>query len=273
MKDISQKEIKAFQKKILSWYNIHKRDLPWRNTRDPYNILLSEIMLQQTQVSRVIPKYEAWLKAFPTLTDLVNAKTAEILRLWSGLGYNRRVLFLQKAAQTIVFDHDREWPQEVEELKKLPGIGDYTARAVACFAFGKDVAVVDTNVKKVILIELFQNPNLSVSPKELQQVAEKLLPTGKAYEWNQALMDYASAVLKKEKIPVAKQSTYKTSKRFVRGKIIKLLIEHSPLSREELYTSLQPDITVEQATWFDGVLQDLVKEGFLKRDGEKYLLA
>src|SRR5258708_3311988 len=153
--ELSQHIIKNFQQKILSWYAVNQRDLPWRKTRDPYSILVSEVMAQQTQLSRVIPKYEAWIAALPTVYDLAKASTGEVLKLWSGLGYNRRALYLQKAAQIIVSEFAGKFPQEEKVLQTLPGIGEYTSRAVLCFAFDKQIAVVDTNVRKVIITKFF----------------------------------------------------------------------------------------------------------------------
>src|SRR5579859_5618795 len=125
--DISQEQIKHFQKEILAWYKIHKRDLPWRRTRDPYRILISEVMSQQTQIVRVISKYETWLEAFPTIQNLATAKTSRVLQLWSGLGYNRRALNLKKASEILVKDYSGRFPQTEKELVTLPGIGKYTA--------------------------------------------------------------------------------------------------------------------------------------------------
>ncbi|HEV2340035.1 MAG TPA: Fe-S cluster assembly protein HesB [Patescibacteria group bacterium] len=219
---VSKKQMQSFQQEIFTWYAGNKRDLPWRRDREPYHILISEVMLQQTQVSRVIPKYEVWLKHFPTWKDLATAATRDVLLLWSGLGYNRRALYMQKSAQIIMEEYDCIVPQTEKELVRLPGIGTYTARALLCFGFDKQLAVVDTNIRKVIAVRFFEG----VVPEEkiLVEVATQLLPGGKAYEWNQALMDYAAAVLKQYKIPIPKQSKFKESDRFYRGAIIKLLL-------------------------------------------------
>ncbi len=289
---IQQSQIKTFQTKILSWYAEHQRDLPWRQNRDPYRILVSEVMLQQTQVSRVIPKYTAWFAAFPTLDDLAKAPISEVLRLWSGLGYNRRALFLQRTAKAIVFEHAGTWPQTEEDLKKLPGIGEYTAAAIACFAFDQQVAVVDTNVKKVILLEFFCHCEEGISPtrqsqndrelpihdekrdcftslamttKDLQKIADQLLPPGRAYDWNQALMDYASAILKKEKIPVQKQSKFLGSRRYFRGKILKFLLQKHTIPRSDISLQLRDEqSSVDEAT-LDSILGELERDGFIKQ--------
>ncbi len=210
--------------KILVWYGQHGRLLPWRSTNDPYCILVSEVMLQQTQVSRVIEKYNEFLKAFPTVHDLAKAKTADVIRAWKGLGYNRRALFLQRTAQAVVEQYGRKFPKDVTLLKKLPGIGEYTARAVLCFAFKKDVAVLDTNHRKFysrvfggglsdkeLLIEadgFIENIPTSLrgaratrqsttsgqlSTGLLRSVVRNDVGSNVVYDWNQALMDFVSA--------------------------------------------------------------------------------
>ena len=141
--------IQDIHQNIFHWYQKNQRaHLPWRKTRDPYKILVSEVMLQQTQVDRVIPKYREFLRAFPSVKTLAEAKTGDVIRAWKGLGYNRRALFLQKTAQAIVGEYGGKFPNDLEELKKLPGIGDYTARAVLSFAFKEPLPVLDTNHRR-----------------------------------------------------------------------------------------------------------------------------
>lgn len=209
-----------------------------------YRILVSEVMLQQTQVARVIPKYEAWLVRFPTIQSLAKTRTSEVLALWSGLGYNRRALYLLRAAQQIIAKFGGKIPTDEKSLKKLLGIGQYTARAILCFAYNKQVTVVDTNIRKVILVHFFSKQlfNFSTRPwkkikwskRELQAVAEQILPKGRACEWNHALMDYAASVLSKQKVSIKKQTLFKGSNRYYRGKIIKLLLEKKRLSMTDL---------------------------------------
>lgn len=264
---LQAKQVASFQKKILSWYAENKRDLPWRGipydlslqARDPYKILLSEVMSQQTQLTRVIPKYEAWLKEFPTVESLAVAKTSDILRLWSGLGYNRRALFLQKTAQAIVLQG--RWPRDVQELEKLPGIGAYTARAIACFAFNEEIAVVDTNIRKVISHEFF-NGQLP-DEKIIEKIAQELLPKGSAYDWNQALMDYSAMILKDKKIPVPKQSRFLSSNRYFRGKLLKELLICHELTLDQVRLLLREGIEKFGEAWFHPFLQQLKKDGFI----------
>lgn len=267
--DISQLKIKEFQNDILAWYKTNKRDLPWRKTREPYYILVSEVMLQQTQVGRVIPKYEAWFQTFPTIQDLANASVADVLRAWSGLGYNRRALFLQKTAQAVVEHSNGDWPQTIEELEKLPGIGKYTSRALACFAFDEQVAVIDTNIRKVIAVHFFNG----VLPKEtiLEEVANQLLLKGHAYDWNQALMDYAAAELTKYKIPVNKQSKFVGSKRYYRGNTLKRLFIKNNQSIDELVAFFAETHPIDKLA-YEAILSGLIKEGMVKREKDRISL-
>jgi len=172
---------------ILAWYAAVRRDLPWRRTTDPYRILVSEVMLQQTQVARVVPYYEAWLARFPSEGALAQAQTADVLRCWSGLGYNRRALALQAACGVVTRE---SWPRTVEGLLALPGVGPYTAAAVASFAFGVQAAAVDTNVRRVI--ERLDRRRRR--PPELARRAQAIVPDGRAADWNQALMELGATV-------------------------------------------------------------------------------
>lgn len=261
-----QKQIQALQKEIFDWYRENKRNLPWRQDRDPYHILISEVMLQQTQVQRVIPKYHKWLKVFPTLEALSKATTREVLRYWSGLGYNRRALFLKACAEEVVAQ--KQWPRTEHELIKLPGIGKYTASAILCFAFNQQIAVVDTNIKKVILVKLLKKQ--TASEKKIEEIAKKMLPKGRAYEWNQALMDYASAMLKNHKIVIPKQTKFKNSDRYLRGQILKYLIHHQQVTILEfvdLFSKLQVPIETKRLIH---VLDGLIQDHFILRSSDIY---
>jgi A/G-specific adenine glycosylase len=279
---ITHRKIADFQKVILDWYSLNKRDLPWRKTREPYNILISEVMSQQTQVSRVIPKYEAWLGKFPTIQSLSTAKVSDVLHYWSGLGYNRRALNLKKTAEVIVEKYIGTFPQDEKKLLSLPGIGLYTARAVLCFAFDQQIAVVDTNVRKVILTQFLYSENVKntenrsvtlsdsqsipankIDDKKLSEIATQLVPTGLAYEWNQALMDYAAAMLKKEKIPIPKQSKFHGSHRFYRGQILKQLLQKKKIAIREIGFLIKKDYTISEEEWLEELLGELNREGFI----------
>ncbi|GIW03923.1 MAG: hypothetical protein KatS3mg059_0543 [Thermomicrobiales bacterium] len=186
--------IATVQERIRSWFRIHGRDLPWRRTRDPYHILVAEIMLQQTQVERVLPYYAAFLERFPTIQALAQASPAEVIRLWGGLGYNRRAVNLQRAAQHIVQQHGGRFPCTVDALRRLPGIGPYTAGAIACFAFEQAVPFLDTNIRRV-LHRVFAGPEVPrplVSEATLAHIAARAVPPDAAWEWNQAVMEFGA---------------------------------------------------------------------------------
>ena len=179
---------------LLAWFDRQRRDLPWRQTRDPYRILVSEVMLQQTQVDRVIPYFYRFFEQFPTVQALAQAPTAEVIKVWAGLGYNRRAVNLQRAAQAVVEHHAGQFPHHLEALLALPGIGPYTAGAIACFAFEQDVAFIDTNMRRV-LYRLFVGSTLPIptaADKALHRMAERLIPAGDGWRWNQALMEFGA---------------------------------------------------------------------------------
>lgn len=186
----------VLQQALLAWFAANARDLPWRRTRDPYCILVAETMLQQTQVERVLPKYAAFLARFATLYDLAAAPAAEVIRLWSGLGYNRRAVNLQRAVQTVRDEYDGVFPRDVELLRRLPGIGPYTAGAVACFAFEQDVPFIDTNIRRVLLRLLFDPTDSDPPPgdRRLLELAAALIPTGQGWAWNQGLMELGALI-------------------------------------------------------------------------------
>ncbi len=186
------KELAQIRKALLNWYNRHRRDLPWRRTQDPYHILVSEVMLQQTQVERVRQYYERFIKEFPTLQKLAQAPLDDVLKAWEGLGYYARARNLHRAAQIIIQDYDGKIPQDREALLKLPGIGRYTAGAILSIAFGQDEPVVDANVRRV-LSRLFALRRVR-TPKKLEELARTLLPPGQAGLFNQALMDLGATI-------------------------------------------------------------------------------
>lgn len=175
---------------LLEWGVPRLRHLPWRATRDRWAVLVSEVMAQQTQVSRVIPKWTRFIELYPTPVECAAAPLADLLRLWSGLGYPRRCRNLHEAAAIIVARHGGVVPGNLEELRSLPGVGPYTARAVMAFADGSDVAAVDTNVARVIA----RVSGSAMTAGQLQMTADSLLPPGMAWEWNQVIMDFGAEV-------------------------------------------------------------------------------
>ncbi len=224
MSTIDRKRATSFRRKIRRFYKRHGRVLPFRQTTDPYCITVSEIMLQQTQVDRVVPKYEAWVVKWPDWQSLAGATKQELLAMWSGLGYNRRALYLGQIAQTVVEEYSGRLPDDPAELIRLPGIGRYTSRAILIFAYNRPLVTADTNIRRVILHELDLPPSTSAS--EIEDIAEQLLPRRDSRNWHYALMDYSSLALPKRLVaipPTTKQSRFQGSIRQIRGEIIRHL--------------------------------------------------
>lgn len=179
------------QHALLSWGEQHRRDLPWRRTRDPWAVLVSELMLQQTQVPRVVPRYEAFLARFPNPGACAAAPAGDVVRAWEGLGYNRRALHLHATACAVVERHGGALPDDLDALLALPGIGPYTARAVLVFAYERDLGLVDTNAGRFVARALAGRP---VGRREAQALADAAVPPGRAWAWGQAVFDLGAAV-------------------------------------------------------------------------------
>ena len=184
----------AFRRALRGWADDARRDLPWRRTRDPWAVLVSELMLQQTQVARVVPRYEAFLDEFPTPRACADAPRAAVLRAWQGLGYNRRAVSLHRTASRIVEEHGGHVPADLGALLTLPGIGAYTARAVLAFAFEHDHGVLDTNAARVLARAV---AGRTLKPAEAQALADDLVPAGDAWAWNQAVLDLGASTCTK----------------------------------------------------------------------------
>ena len=265
-------EIKIFQQHLLTWYKKNRRDLPWRNTKDPYKILVSEIMLHQTQVSRVLEKYEEFLKAFPTIEDLTNTSEQKLLSTWKGLGYWKRALYLKETATIL---SKKPFPRDAATLQKLPGIGPYTARAIACFAFQNTDAFIDTNIRRVYLHFFFQGKE-NVSDKEIESIAQKAVYTDNPREWHYALFDYGAIKLKDKSINrqsqhYHRQSKFEGSLRSFRTKVIQLLLSETSVSN----TALQKFLTKElkQTSYSPReIIDSLVKDKLIKHKGKYYSL-
>lgn len=181
---------------LLDWYGENRRDLPWRRRRDPYAIWVAEIMLQQTRVETVVPYYTAWLDRFPTIEALARASDDQVLRQWEGLGYYRRALNLRKAARFLEAEHGGQLPESAERLAELPGVGRYTAAAIAAIAFGRDEVALDGNLRRVLarLIDLELEVRSPEGETQLMVFARRHLPAGRASDFNQALMDLGATV-------------------------------------------------------------------------------
>lgn len=216
---------------VWNHYRVHGRhDLPWRKTHNPYRILVSEVMLQQTQVTRVIPKYKTFIRMYPSLDALAHASLSDVLMAWQGLGYNRRAKSLYDTARMVCERYGGRLPCTEVELRALPGIGQYTARAILAFAYNKPVALLETNIRTVCFAELLQNRS-DVSDSELLVLADRLLDRTRPREWQWALMDYG-AYLKARGVRLnhtskhyVKQGKFKGSDREIRGALIRYLTE------------------------------------------------
>ncbi|MBI3571991.1 A/G-specific adenine glycosylase [Candidatus Kaiserbacteria bacterium] len=259
-----------FREMVWKYYRKHGRhDLPWRRTRDPYKILVSEVMLQQTRVERVIPFYNKFIGQFPTARRLSAAPLGSVLEAWQGLGYNRRARMLRAAAQEV--GHG-VFPKRVEELAKLPGVGPYTARAVAAFAYNQNVVFVETNIRTAVLQYFFANKK-RVSDKEIEKILARALPAGRAREWYSALMDYgahlkASGVrLNAKSKQYAKQSRFAGSLREARGAILRALAYGSRAQASLinlLGSSRRPQLRTALAA--------LAREGLVQKRGKIFTL-
>ncbi len=299
----------ALQRNILAWYELQgRKTLPWRSTRDPYKILVSEFMLQQTQVDRVLPKYAAFIERFPTVATLAAASTADVLREWKGLGYNSRAVRLKAIAQTVSAQFAGVVPRERKVLLALPGIGAYTAAALRAFAFDEDDLAPDTNVRRVTHRTLhgLEYPAKAPAP-ELDAAARRLLPRGRGHDWNSALMDlgatictarapkclicpvrrsckaapvdaaelelrrsrFASKRSPQEAIPFV-QTT-----RFARGRIVDRLRELAPgsgISLLDLHQDLRDVLPPKALGGMEKILKDLERDGIVRREGESLAL-
>jgi A/G-specific adenine glycosylase len=237
---------KRFQNTVWAWFSENKRDLPWRHTTNPYNILVSEIMLQQTQVPRVVEKYKEFLRAFPTVKKLASADLKDVLLVWQGLGYNRRGKFLWQAAKDIQERFGGRFPKNYEDLVGLPGVGDYTAKAVLTFSQNQRYVFVETNIRTVFFHHFFKDKK-DVHDKEILELVEKTLPKdGKYREWYSALMDYGT-YLKSQGLGqnnkskhYTKQSKFRGSFRQLRAQILKLWLE-KPRTLTWLYKNIDRD--------------------------------
>jgi len=239
------KKERQFQAFVLDWYEkCGRHDLPWRRDYNPYKILVSELMLQQTQVQRVVPKYEAFIKQYPTVQKLAQASLGDVLRLWQGLGYNRRAKFLLQCAQTVVDEYDGVFPTDYVVLLGLPGIGPYTAAAICAFAYNQPVELIETNVRQVYIHHFFTIAE-EVTDAQILEKVRRTLPEGQSRQWYAALMDYGTHLksLHGNNTRVVKgytkQSKFKGSNREVRGAILRMLTTQ-PLTKTQLWAELEP---------------------------------
>jgi A/G-specific adenine glycosylase len=266
-------QILAFQQRVYRHYRQHGRDLPWRKTTDPYAILISEIMLQQTQVSRVIEKYELFLGAFPNIESLAQAQLREVLSVWQGLGYNRRALVLKRLAEIVVSRFDSKIPANVESLTGLPGIGKATAGAICAFAFNQPVVFAETNIRSAFIHHFFPGQT-NIKDAEVLHLVAQTLDSRNPRQWYWALMDYGAALKKHMVNPgrssahYQKQSPFKGSNRQIRGMILQTLVQNPKISEHELIEKLPFEGEAVRRN-----VGQLVREGFLLKRGAHITVA
>ena len=263
----SPERIQEFQKKVFSFYKKYGRELPWRKTTDPYKILLSELMLQQTQVNRVILYYEKWISRWPTIHALASASLAEVLQAWMGLGYNTRAINLHKAARKIVAEFNNDVLEAMKQYKEIPGVGRYTSQAVQIFSTNANLVTVDTNIRRIFIKE-FNLPE-KVSDKALWELAERCLPRGKSRDWHNALMDYGALFLTAKKTgikPKTQQSQFEGSDRQIRARILRCLLKEK-MSLSEL----EKTVRIEQIR-LRQILDKMMNEKIIMTKNNSYQL-
>ena len=271
---VSDVEITQFRDAVWEYYHSHQRSMPWREDPTAYNVLVSELMLQQTQVNRVLPKFEAFVSRFPDFAALAEAPLGDVLIAWSGLGYNRRAKFLWQAARAVVEDFGGKLPDTLEDLVTLPGIGPNTAGAILAYAYNTPTVFIETNIRTVLLHHFFADTEEKVSDVLLRNIAGQVLDREHPREWYWAMMDYGTHLKKTaggrldQSAAYRKQSKLEGSPRQMRGRIIRSLTE-GPLSRIALETSVGADAR------FVPALDALLREGLIEahRDGYRLTLA
>ena len=290
--ETQQERVARIRDGLLGWFKEHARDLPWRRTRDPYAILVSEVMLQQTQVDRVLPYYTRFLERFPTIEVLATAATSDVIRIWSGLGYNRRAVNLQRAARVVVEEHGGSFPDQPADLQKLPGVGAYTAGAVAAFAYERDVAFLDTNMRRVISRVIFGAE--SARESDAIEAANALVPPGHGWSWNQALIEFGALQctarrpaciicplrddcvayptmqvalqLKSARTRRTRSEPFESTTRFYRGRIVEELRALPPdepagISLAELGPRVREGFTPDNLPWLRELVDGLQRDG------------
>ncbi|MDO8505346.1 MAG: A/G-specific adenine glycosylase [bacterium] len=290
--------VKQFQNRIWTYYKKNARDLPWRHAErakshakrggayyDPYRVLISEIMLQQTQVSRVLKKYPEFLRAFPNFLALARAPLSKVLRLWQGMGYNRRAVALRSIAKIVTKEYGGRLPNDLEVLEQLPGIGHYTARAVVCFAVGTCEPFLETNIRRVF-IHFFHSRGKNISDQTLLIDLKRTQPSKRQREWYLALMDYGAMLGQKRENAnrrsrhYRKQSKFEGSNRQLRGMIVKMLVENKIMDKKAIIKGVAETFRLRNnlrrlkpaATTLHTILATLTKEGFIIKRESLYRL-
>ncbi len=304
---MSTRALTSFRQRLLAWYRRAGRDLPWRHTHDPYHILVSEMMLQQTQVTTIMSRYQRWLKRFPTVQILAQATSADVLQEWSGLGYNRRPLALHNIAKLVVEEYHGKFPQDIKTLKQFKGIGDYTAHAMASFAFKQRVPLVDTNIKRVLGRIFFGYRKLETIRDDVgifwELSLQLIAPAKSPYDVNQSLMDFGALVCtaKQPKCPTCPMRTMCKSypdiltahpdrlrvkakrseplffgqpRRIWRGQILSFLHtqQSNTATLNVIGKAIQPDWDNDRLDWLKAVIVTLVKDNMVEINGRTVLI-
>lgn len=270
-----------FTRTLFAWHKKHYREMAWRNTHDPYRILISEIMLQQTQVQRVRVKYAEFLKKFSTVRTLARAPLGDVLRVWSGLGYNRRAKYLHECAKQVVGSYGGKFPDNKAALESLPGIGLSTSAALLAFAFGHDEPMIDTNIRRILSRVFF--PMQIQNDKALYEFAKSLIPKGKGRDWNYAMLDLGATLCTarshsalcpmgmlhgtvEDFVYKKPQKKFADSDRFYRGRILSRLVDGNAKKAE--LEKLLPRAPKRLST----LLEKLIKEKLVVKRGAQYML-
>ena len=262
--------IRAFRRTVRDFYRANRRDMPWRETSDPYCIVVSEIMLQQTQVERVHDKYRAFIRELPGFRSLADAPLQRVLSLWQGLGYNRRAIALKRIAEKVMVAHNGRLPASVELLQEMPGIGHATACSIAAFAFNMPVAFIETNIRRVFIHHFFDD-RANVHDAEILPLVEEALDRKNPREWYYALMDYGSDLKKKIPNPNRKSAHYSRQSRFEgstrqkRGTILRHILDAGGCTADDIaaHLALAPADILP-------ILRQLTDDGFLKLIRKRY---
>jgi len=267
---LTKEVISQFRSIIYSFYKQHRRNFPFRQNITPYNVLVSEIMLQQTQTGRVSQKFMNFVEKFPDFLALSKAPLEDVLKVWQGLGYNRRAIALKKISDIVINDYNGKLPDSIEILKSFPQIGHNTASSIVSFAFNIPTVFIETNIRRVYIYFFFHNKNY-INDKEIIPIVEKTIDMPNPREWYYALMDYGVILkksypdLNKRSVHYRKQAPFKGSNRQIRGNLLKLLIRAKMLKKFEIenkFKNISPDK-------LKVILIQLEKEGFIKIEGTK----
>jgi len=269
-KGLNHEIIKTFQNIIYSYFKQYGRDFPFRKEINPYNVVISEMMLQQTQTNRVAEKFERFIQEFPNFQSLANAPLNDVLKVWQGLGYNRRAVALKTIAINVVNEYDGILPADVELLKSFPQIGHNTASSIVAFAFNMPTFFIEVNIRRVYIYFFFPGKS-AIQDNDIMPLVRKTLDRSKVRKWYYALMDYGVMLkrthpeLNKKSAHYRKQSKFKGSNREIRGKILKLLIENENLTKPEILRELEIN-----SKKLNEILNLLIKEGFIKQENNQF---